>query len=78
MSVSNLFTAPRGESAFDLGAASASVGASQRADLGRGLVFVLLLALSALASVYLPLALNALGGPDWVEGTAQAPRPAAP
>lgn len=49
--------------------AAPSVAASQRASLGRGLAFVLLLAASSLASVYVPLAMH---GPDWVEGTASA------
>lgn len=47
-----------------------SVAASQRASLGRGLAFVLLLAASSLASVYVPLAMH---GPEWVEGTAPGP-----
>lgn len=39
-----------------------SVGASQRASLGRGLAFVLLLTASALACVYAPLALHEADG----------------
>ncbi len=44
-----------------------SVGASQRASLGRGIAFVLLLTASSLTAVYVP---QAMRGPHWVEGTA--------
>lgn len=69
-----LFAMPRLEPAFGPVRAAAAVGAAQRASLGRGLVFMLLLAASSLASVYVPIA---LGGPDWVEGSAPPPRAAA-
>jgi hypothetical protein len=55
---------------FGFASAVPSLAASQRASLGRGIAFVLLLAASSLASVYVP---RALQGPDWVEGTAPGP-----
>lgn len=75
MPVSYAFTTPGDEPAFHPGRAASSVGAAQRASLGRGLCFALLLAASSLAAIYLP---SMLGGPDWVEGGAAPSRGVAP
>lgn len=65
-----VFQAPLVDRRFGFVGVAPSVAASQRASLGRGVAFVLLLAASSLASVYVPLALH---GPEWVEGAGPGP-----